>query len=145
MQPSGEKLAIYDAAMKYIAQGMPTVIFGGEEYGTGSSRDWAAKGTQLRGVKAVIAKSFKRIHRSNLVGMGVLPRQFKPGEGADTLSIKVDETLSITGLETIEPQMEYTLTITRKDDSTVSAKVISRSIRRSKWTTTSKAASCCLC
>ena len=69
----GEKMAIYDAAMKYIAQGTPTVVFGGEEYGTGSSRDWAAKGTQLLGVKAVIAKSFERIHRSNLVGMGVLP------------------------------------------------------------------------
>ena len=80
-QPSGEKMPIYDAAMKYIAQGTPTVVFGGEEYGTGSSRDWAAKGTQLLGVKAVIAKSFERIHRSNLVGMGVLPCQFK---GSDT-------------------------------------------------------------
>ena len=77
LQPSGEHLSIYDAAMKYIAQGTPTVVFGGEEYGTGSSRDWAAKGTQLLGVKAVIAKSFERIHRSNLVGMGVLPLQFK--------------------------------------------------------------------
>jgi len=83
MQPSGEALPIYDAAMKYIAQGTPTVVFGGEEYGTGSSRDWAAKGTQLLGVKAVIAKSFERIHRSNLVGMGVLPCQFK---GSDTVT-----------------------------------------------------------
>ena len=79
--PSGEQMSIYDAAMKYIAQGTPTVVFGGEEYGTGSSRDWAAKGTQLLGVKAVIARSFERIHRSNLVGMGVLPLQFK---GSDT-------------------------------------------------------------
>ena len=80
MQPSGEKLPIYDAAMRYIAQGTPTVIFAGEEYGTGSSRDWAAKGTQLLGIKAVVAKSFERIHRSNLVGMGVLPLQFKAGQ-----------------------------------------------------------------
>ena len=78
-QPSGEKMFIYDAAMKYMAEGTPTIVFGGEEYGTGSSRDWAAKGTQLLGIKAVVAKSFERIHRSNLVGMGVLPLQFKPG------------------------------------------------------------------
>ncbi|TAG80695.1 MAG: aconitate hydratase AcnA [Burkholderiales bacterium] len=125
-QPTQEKLAIYDAAMKYIATGTPTVIFGGEEYGTGSSRDWAAKGTQLLGVKAVIAKSFERIHRSNLVGMGVLPLQFKAGVGADTLGIKGDEVFSITGLETIEPQMEYTLTIHRKDGTSMPTKVISR-------------------
>ena len=79
-QPSGEKMFIYDAAMKYMAEGTPTIVFGGEEYGTGSSRDWAAKGTQLLGVKAVVARSFERIHRSNLVGMGVLPLQFKPGD-----------------------------------------------------------------
>ncbi len=91
-QPSGEKMFIYDAAMKYIAQGTPTVVFGGEEYGTGSSRDWAAKGTQLLGVKAVVAKSFERIHRSNLVGMGVLPLQFKGGDTAQSLGIKGDET-----------------------------------------------------
>ncbi len=125
-QPSGAKLSIYDAAMMYIAEGTPTVIFGGEEYGTGSSRDWAAKGTQLLGVKAVIAKSFERIHRSNLVGMGVLPLQFKAGVGADTLGIKGDEHFSITGLEKIEPQMEYTLTINRKDGTSLSTKVISR-------------------
>src|SRR4029453_19304533 len=87
MQPSGEELAIYDAAMKYIAAGTPTVVFGGEEYGTGSSRDWAAKGTQLLGVKAVIAKSFERIHRSNLVGMGVLPCQFKGIDSPQSLGI----------------------------------------------------------
>jgi aconitate hydratase len=77
-QPGNEKMFIYDAAMKYIEQGVPTVIFGGEEYGTGSSRDWAAKGTQLLGIKAVVARSFERIHRANLVGMGVLPLQFRP-------------------------------------------------------------------
>ena len=81
----GEQMAIYDAAMKYIADGTPTVIFAGEEYGTGSSRDWAAKGTQLLGVKAVIAKSYERIHRSNLVGMGVLPLQFKGGDNVASL------------------------------------------------------------
>ncbi|NDA74203.1 MAG: hypothetical protein EBX69_12385, partial [Betaproteobacteria bacterium] len=78
-QPSGESMSIYDAAMRYIDEQTPTLIFGGEEYGTGSSRDWAAKGTQLLGVKAVVARSFERIHRSNLVGMGVLPLQFKAG------------------------------------------------------------------
>ncbi len=79
-QPGGEKMPIYDAAMRYIAAGVPTVVFAGEEYGTGSSRDWAAKGTQLLGIKAVVARSFERIHRSNLVGMGVLPLQFKGGD-----------------------------------------------------------------
>src|SRR6185295_16415052 len=83
-QPTGEKVFIYDAAQKYIAQKTPTVIFGGEEYGTGSSRDWAAKGTALLGVKAVIARSFERIHRSNLIGMGVLALQFKPGDSAES-------------------------------------------------------------
>ena len=83
-QPSGEKMFIYDAAMRYIKEGTGTVIFGGEEYGTGSSRDWAAKGTQLLGVRAVITRSFERIHRSNLVGMGVLPLQFK---GNDFLAV----------------------------------------------------------
>ena len=104
-QPTGEKLPIYDAAMKYIAQGTPTVIFGGEEYGTGSSRDWAAKGTQLLGVKAVIAKSFERIHRSNLVGMGVLPCQFKGSDTVASLGITGEETFDITGIDgRIEPQ-----------------------------------------
>src|SRR4029079_9099969 len=86
-QPSGEKMPIYDAEMRYIAQGTPTVVFGGEEYGTGSSRDWAAKGTQLLGVRVVIAKSFERIHRSNLVGMGVLPCQFKGNDSVTSLNI----------------------------------------------------------
>jgi aconitate hydratase len=114
----GEQMPIYDAAMQYIAQGTPTVIFGGEEYGTGSSRDWAAKGTQLLGVKAVIAKSFERIHRSNLIGMGVLACQFKNGESADSLGLVGDESFDITGLEAgIKPQMDVMLTITRKDGS----------------------------
>ena len=97
--PSGEKLAIYDAAMKYKAEGVPLVVFAGKEYGTGSSRDWAAKGTNLLGVKAVVAESFERIHRSNLVGMGVLPCQFLEGQNAQSLGLKGDEVVSITGLE----------------------------------------------
>ena len=115
----GELMAIYDAAMAYVAADTPTMIFGGEEYGTGSSRDWAAKGTQLLGVKAVIAKSFERIHRSNLVGMGVLALQFKNGESAESLGLKGDESFAITGIVGgIKPQMDVTLTITRKDGST---------------------------
>jgi aconitate hydratase len=97
--PSGDKLAIYDAAMKYKAEGVGTVVFAGKEYGTGSSRDWAAKGTNLLGIKAVIAESFERIHRSNLVGMGVLPLQFLDGQNAQTLGLKGDEVVSITGLQ----------------------------------------------
>ena len=127
LQPSGEQLSIYDAAMKYIAQGTPTIVFGGEEYGTGSSRDWAAKGTQLLGVKAVIAKSFERIHRSNLVGMGVLPLQFKGVDTVDTLGIKGDETYDITGLDgEIRPQQDVTLVIHRSDGSQREVKVLLR-------------------
>ncbi|MDR5754655.1 MULTISPECIES: aconitate hydratase AcnA [unclassified Caballeronia] len=117
-QPSGEQLSIYDAAMKYIDEGTPTVVFAGEEYGTGSSRDWAAKGTQLLGVKAVVARSFERIHRSNLVGMGVLPLQFKGTDSVQTLNITGDETFDIEGLtDDIKPQQEVTLVIRRKDGS----------------------------
>jgi len=96
--PSAEKLAIYDAAMQYKADGVPLVVMAGKEYGTGSSRDWAAKGTTLLGVKAVIAESFERIHRSNLVGMGVLPLQFRDGQNAQSLGLKGDEVFDITGL-----------------------------------------------
>ena len=122
----GERLPIYDAAMKYIADKTPTVIFGGEEYGTGSSRDWAAKGTFLLGVKAVIARSFERIHRSNLVGMGVLPLQFKGTDSAQSLGIKGDEEISVLGLDDILPQQELTLVISRKDGSRQEVKVLSR-------------------
>jgi aconitate hydratase len=111
-QPAQEKMFIYDAAMKYIAQGTPTVVFGGEEYGTGSSRDWAAKGTQLLGIKAVIARSFERIHRSNLVGMGVLPLQFKGSDSWQRLSIRGDEVFDIELADEIKPQQEATLVIT---------------------------------
>jgi aconitate hydratase len=126
-QPSGEKMYIYDAAMKYVAQGTPTVVFGGEEYGTGSSRDWAAKGTQLLGVKAVITRSFERIHRSNLVGMGVLPCQFKGGDSAASLGIEGDETFDVTGVAAgIRPQMDVTLTIHRKDGTVQNVPVLLR-------------------
>ncbi|CAM3886767.1 aconitate hydratase AcnA [Roseateles saccharophilus] len=113
----GRKMAIYDAAMEYIAEGTPTVIFAGEEYGTGSSRDWAAKGTQLLGIKAVVAKSFERIHRSNLIGMGVLPLQFKAGDSWEALSLKGDESIAIALADEIKPQGEATMTITRADGS----------------------------
>jgi len=117
-QPSGEQMSIYDAAMKYQGDGVPTVIFGGEEYGTGSSRDWAAKGTQLLGVKAVIARSFERIHRSNLVGMGVLPLQFKGDDSAASLGITGSEIFDIMGLEReIKPQQDATLVIRKPDGS----------------------------
>jgi aconitate hydratase len=108
----GEKMFIYDAAMKYIAAGTPTVIFAGEEYGTGSSRDWAAKGSQLLGIKAVIARSFERIHRSNLVGMGVLPLQFKGADSWQSLGIRGDELFDIELADEIRPQQEATLVIT---------------------------------
>ena len=96
--PDGEEMSIYDAAMKYQAEGVPLVVFAGAEYGNGSSRDWAAKGTKLLGVRAVIAESFERIHRSNLVGMGVLPLTFEPGTSWKTLGLKGDEQVTIHGL-----------------------------------------------
>ena len=111
-----ETLPIYDAAMKHHQAGTPLMIFAGQEYGTGSSRDWAAKGTRLLGVKAVIAQSFERIHRSNLVGMGVLPCQFKDGTTAQTLGLSGDETFDILGLgETVKPRQDLTLVIHRAD------------------------------
>ena len=113
--PSGEQMPIYDAAMKYKAEGVPLVIFGGKEYGTGSSRDWAAKGTFLLGVKAVIVESFERIHRSNLVGMGVLPLTFKEGTDRKTLGLVGDELIDIVGLDTITPRMDLSLVIHRSN------------------------------
>jgi len=114
LQPEGTKLPIYDAAMKYQERGTPLVILAGQEYGTGSSRDWAAKGTALLGVKAVIAQSFERIHRSNLVGMGVLPLQFKDGVTVQTLRLTGSETYDLLGLgQDLKPQQDLTLRITR--------------------------------
>ena len=114
--PDGEQMSIFDAAMKYQAGGVPLLILAGHEYGTGSSRDWAAKGTRLLGVKAVVAASFERIHRSNLVGMGVLPLQFIDGTNAQTLGLDGSEMYGITGLsEAIEPGQMVKLEITRED------------------------------
>jgi len=114
-QPGNEKMFIYDAAMKYMAAGTPTVVFGGEEYGTGSSRDWAAKGTQLLGIKAVVARSYERIHRSNLVGMGVLPLQFRGTDSWQSLGITGDETFDVLLGADLKPQQEATLVIKRVD------------------------------
>lgn len=126
-QPTGEQMSIYDAAMKYVSEGTPTVVFGGEEYGTGSSRDWAAKGTQLLGVKAVIARSFERIHRSNLVGMGVLPLQFKGADSAQTLGIVGNETFDIEGIEgDLKPQQDVTLVIHRSNGDSQRVPVLLR-------------------
>ncbi len=127
-------MSIYDAAMKYKAEGTPLVVIAGKEYGTGSSRDWAAKGTKLLGVKAVIAESFERIHRSNLVGMGVLPLQFKPGTDRKTLELDGTETLDIVGLAAgIKPRQDVTVTITREDGSdAIRCSVPHRHARRSR-------------
>ena len=115
--PDGEQTSIYDAAMAHQAAGTPLVIFGGEQYGAGSSRDWAAKGTALLGVKAVIAESFERIHRSNLVGMGVIPFEFTGGDTRKSLGLTGDETVSISGLDSVEPLQEVPATITMGDGS----------------------------
>jgi aconitate hydratase len=126
-QPSGQEMSIYDAAMKYIHDDVPTMIFAGEEYGTGSSRDWAAKGTQLLGVKAVVARSFERIHRSNLVGMGVLPLQFLGNDSVQSLNITGNERFDLEGLEhDIKPQQEVTLVIRRANGDAQRVKVLLR-------------------
>ena len=114
---SPEQKAIYDAAMEYVAEKTPLVIFAGKEYGTGSSRDWAAKGTRLLGVRAVIAQSFERIHRSNLIGMGVLPLEFKPGTTRLTLGIDGTETYDVEG--ELTPRATLTLVITRRNGEVV--------------------------
>ncbi|MEC7792099.1 MAG: aconitate hydratase, partial [Pseudomonadota bacterium] len=116
--PDGEQTSIYDAAMAYQEQGTPLVIFGGEQYGAGSSRDWAAKGTALLGVKAVIAENFERIHRSNLVGMGVIPFEFTGGDTRKTLGLTGEETVSITGLDSVKPLAEVPAQITFADGTT---------------------------
>ncbi|MFN7306504.1 MAG: aconitase family protein, partial [Acetobacteraceae bacterium] len=115
--PSGDVAPIYTTAMRYKNEGVPLVVIGGKEYGTGSSRDWAAKGTYLLGIKAVIAESFERIHRSNLVGMGVLPLVFKEGESRQSLGLKGDEKIDILGVEKLSPRMMMDIVITRADGS----------------------------
>jgi aconitate hydratase len=120
--PDGEQTSIYDAAMRYQAEGTPLVVLAGKEYGSGSSRDWAAKGTVLLGVRAVLAESYERIHRSNLVGMGVLPLQYAPGESAASLGLTGTETFTITGLEAINdgvPPKEVAVRAQRPDGSAV--------------------------
>lgn len=121
-----EQMSIYDAAMKYQSHGIPTIVFGGKEYGTGSSRDWAAKGTQLLGVKAVIASSYERIHRSNLIGMGVLPLQFKDNENTQTLGIQGDEQFDILGLDNLQPRQDVTLVIHKKDGTEKETRLLCR-------------------
>ncbi|HTR43969.1 MAG TPA: aconitate hydratase [Pseudomonadales bacterium] len=126
-QPGGEQISIYDAAIKYQAAKIPLVILAGQEYGTGSSRDWAAKGTNLLGVKAVVAQSFERIHRSNLVGMGVLPLQFKEGVNAQSLKLDGTETYDVLGLNAnVKPQQDMTLRITRANGQVENVSVICR-------------------
>jgi aconitate hydratase len=126
-QPGGERMSIYDAAMKYQQDGVPLVVIAGSEYGTGSSRDWAAKGTRLLGVKAVIAQSFERIHRSNLVGMGVLPCQFLEGASASSFRLDGTETLDLIGLENgLRPLQHLQMRISRASGQTEDATVILR-------------------
>jgi len=116
--PDGIETSIFDASMAWQAKGVPLIVIAGQEYGTGSSRDWAAKGTNLLGVKVVVAQSFERIHRSNLVGMGVLPLQFKEGTTAQTLQLDGTETYDVVGLTTaVKPQQDLTLRLTRADGS----------------------------
>jgi aconitate hydratase len=116
--PDGEQLAIFDAAEKYRTEGTPLVVIAGKEYGTGSSRDWAAKGTTLLGVRAVIAESFERIHRSNLVGMGVVPLQFADGVDRKTLGLTGDETFDITGMASLRPRQMLAVNFRRADGTT---------------------------
>jgi aconitate hydratase len=126
-QPSGDRLPIFDAAVKYAEEGTPLVVIAGHEYGTGSSRDWAAKGTKLLGVKAVVAQSFERIHRSNLIGMGVLALQFEEGTNAASLSLDGSETFDVTGIEgVLRPRQTATLRIHRSGGSTDEVPVIVR-------------------
>ncbi|MEM9233862.1 MAG: aconitate hydratase, partial [Pseudomonadota bacterium] len=122
----GETMSIYDAAMKYKAEGKPLVVFGGELYGNGSSRDWAAKGTVLLGIKAVIFESIERIHRSNLIGMGVLPLQFTGDDSWQSLGLTGEEDVTIHGVETLKPQEELKATITMTDGGTKEITLLAR-------------------
>ncbi len=123
--PRGQRMFIYDAAMRYQAEDRPLVVFAGKDYGMGSSRDWAAKGARLLGIRAVIAESFERIHRSNLIGMGVLPLQFVEGNWAD-LGLSGAETVSIAGVASLRPRQKVTLRILRQDGRTDETDVLCR-------------------
>jgi aconitate hydratase len=125
-QPSGDLLSIYDAAMRYREQNVPLIVVAGKEYGTGSSRDWAAKGPALLGIKAVVVESFERIHRSNLIGMGILPLQFKAGETRASLKLDGSETFDVTGVPSLKPRGQLTLTIHRKDGTKTKTDVTCR-------------------
>ncbi|MFP4551235.1 MAG: aconitate hydratase, partial [Spirochaetales bacterium] len=124
--PTGQKTDIFSASLKYKEQGIPTIVLGGKDYGMGSSRDWAAKGTILLGVQAVIAESYERIHRSNLVGMGVLPLQYKMGESAKTLGLTGSETFHIDIAEGVTPKQELNVTATGDDGTKTEFSVVCR-------------------
>ncbi|HNA79355.1 MAG TPA: aconitase family protein [Turneriella sp.] len=125
--PSGEKMSIFDAAMKYMEAGTPLIVLAGKEYGTGSSRDWAAKGPALQGIKVVIAESFERIHRSNLIGMGILPLQFKDGQNAQSLGLDGSEVFNIEGYDNnLKPRTDIKVTATKKDGSVVTFTTMNR-------------------
>jgi aconitate hydratase len=124
--PSGENLPIYDAAMRYKSEGVPLVVFAGVEYGNGSSRDWAAKGTNLLGVKAVIAQSFERIHRSNLVGMGIVPFVFEEKSSWQSLGLKGDEIVTIRGLSEVKPRQKMTAEIALGDGTKKEVPIVCR-------------------
>jgi len=124
--PDGEKMFIYDASVKYREEGVPLLVIAGKEYGSGSSRDWAAKGTRLLGIRAVIAESFERIHRSNLVGMGVLPLEFKPGENRESLGLTGHEVFDIEGIATLTPRKEATVHAQTKDGDVKTFKALIR-------------------
>ena len=125
--PEGEQMTIYDAAMKYQAAGVPLMVIAGKEYGTGSSRDWAAKGTILLGVRAVVVESFERIHRSNLVFMGVLPLVFKDGQNRKSLKLDGTEQISLSGIaDGVKPRQDISCTITRADGSSETISLLCR-------------------
>ncbi len=125
--PTGERMTIYDAAMRYMKEGTPLIVIAGKQYGAGSSRDWAAKGTYLLGVKAVIAESFERIHRSNLIGMGVLPLQFKDGQNWKSLGLTGFEVYDIEGIEEgLKPKKELTVTARKSNGEVIRFNVIAR-------------------
>jgi aconitate hydratase len=126
LQPLGKQMSIYDAAMEYAKTNAPLVVFAGAEYGNGSSRDWAAKGTNLLGVRAVIAQSFERIHRANLVGMGVVPFVFEDGTTWQTLGLTGNETVSINGLTDLKPRQKMEIEITSSDGKMRKVPVICR-------------------
>ena len=146
--PDGEEMSIWDAAQKYQDEGVPLIILGGKEYGTGSSRDWAAKGPRILGVKAVIVESFERIHRSNLIGMGVLPLQFVHGESVESLGLTGEEVFDIEGIaeRATAPASAYDVKATAPDGTVKTLRGHhAASTRRSRWTTTSTTASCPTC